>query len=304
MFILVLGTNNIVPDGFNNKLIYKFPNSVVLTDKYIAVSSIAMFYSWNNITKLLNNNTLYYTWGGVQISIVIPDGLYEIAQLNEYIQFEMITNGTYWYAATAASTFLYPFSVAVNATRYAIQLNTFTIPVNEAVYTCGVGVYSNGTFPVGGGFSSVQFPPNFNKIVGYTVLPTGFASYTSSVQVPTVATASTNYATYNSGVISYLSNTAPQVQPNSNVFLSLSNINNPYSQPSSIIYSITPTVAIGEQIIERPPNFMWTKLIDGTYNELRATFLGNDLSQLAIGDPNMQILLVVRDKDESFLGSK
>jgi hypothetical protein len=45
-------------------------------------------------------------------------------------------------------------------------------------------------------------------------------------------------------------------------------------------------------------------MIDGTYNELRLTFLGNDLSPLPIADPNMTILLTIRDKDEGFLAGK
>ena len=88
------------------------------------------------------------------------------------------------------------------------------------------------------------------------------------------------------------------MQPNNNVLFSLSNINNPYSQPSSIIFSLNPNVAVGEQIYEIPPNFMWNKMIDGTYNELRLTFLSNNLQPLIIADPNMTILLTIRDKDE------
>ena len=30
MFVIVLNQNNIVPDGQNNKLVYRFPNSVQL----------------------------------------------------------------------------------------------------------------------------------------------------------------------------------------------------------------------------------------------------------------------------------
>jgi len=49
---------------------------------------------------------------------------------------------------------------------------------------------------------------------------------------------------------------------------------------------------------------MWNKLIDGTYNELRLTFLSPTLQAIAINDPNMTILLTIRDKNESFLGNQ
>ena len=40
-------------------------------------------------------------------------------------------------------------------------------------------------------------------------------------------------------------------------------------------------------------------MIDGTYTELRLTLLGTDLQPLIINDPNMTILMTIRDKDES-----
>ena len=56
MFIIVLNQSNITPDGQNSELVYRFPNSVVFKDKYIAVSSIAMFYSWFNILDVKSIN--------------------------------------------------------------------------------------------------------------------------------------------------------------------------------------------------------------------------------------------------------
>ena len=57
MFIIVFNQSNIVNDGQNNKLVYKFPNSVNLKDKYIAVSEISIFYSWFNIASIYQNNS-------------------------------------------------------------------------------------------------------------------------------------------------------------------------------------------------------------------------------------------------------
>jgi hypothetical protein len=198
---------------------------------------------------------------------------------------------------------VYPFEILVNPTRYAIQLNTYLVPV-----ALPVGATVPGNFP---GWPTttqnpvVTFPGNFNIIVGY---PAGFvsnANVSNAYVPPSPPAANTNYvAKTAAGTLSYLSNVAPQVQPNNTVLLSLSNINNPYSQPSSIIYSLNPAVAVGEQIYQTPPNFMWNRLIDGTYNEMRLTFLGNDLQPLPIADPNMTILLTIRDKDEGFLAGK
>lgn len=296
---------NIVQDGLNNKLIYRFPNSVVFKDKYIAVSSISMYYSWFNITSSYANNTFTYTWtSGVStqiFTITVPDGLWDISAINNLIQYECIKNGTYW---TVSGVNYYPFELIINANRYAVQLNTYYIPTLGTAPS-GIVLPSNWAgYPTTSYNPIVTFPSGFNSIVGYTA---GFSSANNVGGTTTFGTptAATNYASVNTAdTISYLSNTAPQVQPYSSVLFSLSNINNPYTQPSSIIYSLNSNVGVGELISEKPPNFMWNKLIDGTYNELRLTFLGPNLVPLIINDPNMTILLTIRDKDEAFMSGK
>lgn len=304
MFVIVLNQNNIVPDGQNNKLVYRFPNSVQLKDKFIAVSNISMFYSWFNITSAQVNNTITYTWtvGAVSstITVNIPDGLYEIRDINSYLQWVMIQNGHY--LINSSGNNVYYLELIVNPNRYAIQLNTYLVPTSLPT---GFTAPSNfAGYPTQRFNPIVTFPPEFNNIVGY---PASFASNNNvnNAYVAPSPTAANNYVAKNGlGTLSYLSNVSPQVQPNNNVLFSISNINNPYSQPSSIIYSLNPNVAVGEQIYETPPNFMWNKLIDGTYNELRLTFLNTRLEPLIIKDPNMTILLAIRDRDEAVLGTK
>jgi len=305
MFVIVLNQTNLVQDGQNNKLVYRFPNSTILKDKYIAVSNVSMFYSWFNITSTSGNNTLTYTWtsGAVTTTynIIIPDGLYEISEINNYCQFVMIQNGTYWVNSVGDN--VYPFEILLNPQRYAVQINTYLVP--SSLPTGATVPVNFPGWPTTPQNPVITIPAKFNIIVGYTAGFATNANVNNAYVPPTPATVQTNYASkLSNGTLSYLSNTSPQVQPNNNVLFSISNINNPYSQPSSIIYSLNPNVAVGEQIYETPPNFMWNKLIDGTYSELRLTFLGNDLSPLIINDPNMTILLTIRDKDEGFLVGK
>lgn len=306
MFIIVLNQNNIVQDGGNNKLVYKFPNSINLTDKYVAVSSVSMFYSWNNIDEIYSNNTLTYTWTAnattTTYTITIPDGIYEISDLNSYFQYVMIQNLTYW--TNSSGQYVYPWEMSVNPTRYAIQINTFLVPTSATATTLGYTLPAGQSWPSFTRNSIITIPAAFNIIIGYNA---GFATSPniSNGYTPPTASASTNYESKNSaGTLSYLSNTSPQVQPNSNLLFNLSGINNPYTQPSGIIYSLNPSVASGEAINEKPPNFMWNKFINGTYNELRLSLLGTDLRPLQINDPNMTILLTIRDANEGFLTAK
>jgi hypothetical protein len=303
---IVLNQSNIVPDGKNNTLSYKFPNSVSFPHHEIAIQNITMYYSWENInTSPLSNDTFSYVWRvagtDTPYNIQIPNGLYEVSDLNYYLQYIFIKNGHY--LINSAGKNVYYAEFLVNATRYAVQINTFPVPTSAGwTYNSGTNqwtgntgtAYAGWTTPTAdtasgssawAGFPTTTFNPeltipnNLNKILGFST-PNPFKT------------------SINSGVgtnLSYVSDTSPQVQPNSSVYVAISNIANKYAIPNSIIYSLSPSVAFGEQIIEKPPQFAWNKLLSGTYNELRISILGINFQPLTILDPNMTLVLVIRD---------
>jgi len=279
---------NVVPDGQNSALVYNFPNSVRFPDHSIAIAKISMYYSWTNINaNPLNNNTFQYQLvvGAVTqpaVTVTIPDGVYEVSQLNEYLQYTFINAG--FYLINSSGQNVYYAEWIVNPTLYAIQINTYPVPTSlPAGYTQPAG------WP---GYPTVTYNPslilnaNFNKILGF---PAGFTT------------------ALNSGVgtiLSYTSTVAPQVQPNPTLYVASSGIQNIYASPSSIIYSVTPTVAVGEQIVDTPNEYAWSKLLEGTYSDIRLRFLGTDLNQIKLLDPTMTITLLIRDnKLEGFSGN-
>lgn len=291
MRTLVINSTNIVPDGENNKFIYKFPNSVLFKDDYVALSSVSIYYSWFNITSAFQNNIIQYVWDGVTFTINIPDGIYEVATLNALLQFSFIQNGHYLVDATGSNVYYAQF--LVNPARYAVQINTYLFPLAlPAGYSNPAGV----VFPAATFNPSIILPASINVILGYV------AGFTTDPNIGNafVPPAGDDFVSkLANGTLSYISTQAPNIQPNSSLLVALSNIDNAYAQPSSLIYTIVPSVAVGEIINERPPNFIWNKLIEGTYNELRLTILGTDLAPLKIRDPQITIVLVIRNKTES-----
>lgn len=305
MNTIVLNQTNIVQDGTNSSLVYRFPNSVQFDDHSVALAQAQMFYSWNNISSAQGNNTFTFNWtnvGGGNVyqtyTITIPDGLYEVSDINAFMQYVFInapslstsiispTPAAPFYLVDATGDNVYYATWSVNPTRYAIQLDTYAVPTALPVGWTNPG----GTLLPGQTFNPViTTPSSFNSIVG-------FASTFSSEQNQNNAGANpgTSVAWKLGSTYSYLSTTAPQVQPNSSVLLTLTGISNDLASPSSVIYSITPSVAIGGTIVEKPPEYNWAKLLRGTYNELRLQIVGADLSRLTIKDPNMTILLVIR----------
>jgi hypothetical protein len=307
---VVLNQSNVVPDGQNNKLVYNFPNSVAFPNHEIAIQSVYMYYSWVNINNAsLNNNLFYLYWptnryagNGTTfqtagaIAVDIPDGLYEIATLNQYLQWFSIKNG--YYLINDAGENVYYWEFIVNPSLYAIQLNLYPVPTalpaNWIAPTASavLGTAAFAGFPTTAWTPQVYLPfapgtgspsDNFYKIIGFA----------PGKAYPAAASTS-NY--------SIVSTTSPQVQPNPVVFLALSNIENNYATPSSIIGVVSPQVGFGELIQQEPPQFAWNKLLPGTYNSLRLSFVGTDKSQIQILDPQMTITLVIRDRRDVSLG--
>jgi hypothetical protein len=280
---VVLNSTNIAGTG-NNQLVYTFPNSVSFPNHLIAVQSINMYYSWANVNASpLNNNQFSYTWTvGAAVTtytLTVPDGLYEVSDLNYFLQYNMIKNGTY--LINAAGENVYYAEFIVNPNRYSVQINTYIVPTSlPAGWTAPTASVAEGTAAFVG-FPTTSITPiitligNFAALFGYTA---GYATTTST--------------TLN---LSFNSSTAPNIQPNSSLYLSISNISNKYAIPSSIIYNITPNVGFGEQIQERPPEFGWNKLLEGTYNQLRVQLLGHDFAPVQVLDPNMTIVLVIKE---------
>ena len=239
-----------------------------------------MYYAWRNIdSTLYGNNILTYTWEDVAnvqttYTINIPNGLYEIADINSYCQFVMIANGHYLVNASGQN--VYYFNLVVNPDLYAIQLNTYQFPIALPVgFTNPAGV----VFPTQTFKPQVATPSNFNLVIGFA------ASFISARDLGT-AYPNTD---------SYVSTVSPQVQPAPTLILNSSNVSNIYANPSTGIYAVTPNVAIGEIIIEKPPEFSWNKLINGTYAEMRIQFTTPDGLLVPILDPQMTIILAIRE---------
>ena len=295
---IVMNAKNVIQDGLNNKLVYSFPNSVSFPDHEIAVQSVNMYYSWTNIngTTLRNNSYqfLFPTTGGQYISTIIsmPDGIYEIRDMNAYLQYVMIQYG--WYISTPVGN-VYFAEWLVNPTEYAIQLNTYPCWTATQIAEAG-GTIPTPTFGAGWGTPDPVCP-----VISMTLLPDITTPMSNFYTI--IGYDPTFHSTVDSTInASFLSVVAPQVQPNPIVYLALSNIENKYANPGTIIGSISPSVAFGELISEVPPQFAWNKLLPGTYNNLRLALLGADFRPLDLLDGNMTIVLVIRDRKDISLG--
>jgi hypothetical protein len=318
MRTIVLNESNLVQDGQNNKLVYSFPNSVLFKNTYVALQSASLYYSWYNISSALGNNTYTFRFpntSGVMTTrtVVMPDGIYEVKDIDAYFQFYCLQNGYYWTTVTGEQVFFLKFEV--NVSLYSIQVCAYSPPYTSS--PASIGNPNNYTPAFGTALTATRqtlvpnFPANFTKTIGWPTpnqllsigVTTGIWTGVNFANAGTATGTGTHELvpwSWNAttGVVAYSSNNSPQVNPNGSIYISCSNINNPYAIPSTTIYAITPTGVAGSAIVEKPPQFCWNKFIDGTYNRIAVTFLGLDGRPISIRDPQMTILLAIKDGDE------
>jgi hypothetical protein len=269
---IVVDKTNLIGND-NNTFVYRFPSSVAFPNHEIALSSVDMYYAWYNVSAVLGNNTFSYVWtDGTTNTIVLEDGLYEINTINERLQFAFIANGHYLVDNLGSNR--YYINIAANTTRYATQIDVFVFPnALPAGWTNPAAV----VFPSANQIT-MTLPSRFNELLGFT------AGFTTTA--PTVAN------------LSFLSSTAPNIQPNNVLYVSVSNIDNKYGTPSGLVHRIVPNTTFGSLITENP-EFSFSPLHSGTYNQLQIQILGTDKSPIRILDPNIVITFLIKNKEQS-----
>ena len=285
-------TQNDIQNSDNNVLEYSLPTGAQFDNHEVCVESVALNYSWPNINgTTLNNDVFQYQWtvGSTTTThtVTLPEGLYELADINAYLQYVFIINGHYLKDADDNNVFYAEF--LVNANTYKFDLVTYPVPTSLPTGFSQPTANSAAGAAAWVGYPTTTFNPNikilstnnFNAIIGFAQ---GFESGLRSGT-------GTNHTSS--------STAAPQIHPNSNVFISLDNIQNKYAKPSTIIHNLVANTGFGSKIIDRPNEFAFNTLTKGQYNRLRVSILGTDLRPLKILDPDIVIVLLIRNKDDS-----
>lgn len=290
MNTIVLNQSNILAGSNNSTLVYNFPTSVRFENHQIAVQSVNLYYSWTNINSTsLKNNRFTFTWvvgtTTTTYTVIIPNGLYEISDINNFLQFTFIQKGMYLINATGQ--YVYYAEFLVNPNTYSVNIITYPVPTSLPsgwslpVSNIQTGAVAFPGFPTETFNPLITIPANFSLIMGYN----------------------TNFQTsQNTGVntiLTYTSSISPQIQPNPTALMTISNISNEYSSPSSVLHSVVPDVGFGELIKSIPNEYVWCKLLKGTISSLFVRFVGQDANNLNILDPNMSIILLIRETPKS-----
>lgn len=280
MPIIILTSNNLVnKNSGNNRLVYEFQQGgIQFKNNEIALGTAQLYYSWDNISVANKNNTYSYTWvNGLTYTVTMPDGNYSIDDINTYLQSVMVSN-THYLVNTANGDFIYYIQWETNETFYSVQLNEYVVPSVLPV---------NTALPVGATWvlPAVASTPRVNILANAFRNITGFNAGTYPPAVPQATT------------YSVLSSIAPQVNPISSLQFTCSIASNPYSSQSRSIYATgVPETLFGGQILISVPEYAFTKLVDGNYNQFQVEILDQNGNPVILKDPQISIMLIIRDK--------
>ena len=296
MRTLILNSTNIVQGTNNSILSYEFAGGNINLKKgqKVALASLQMYYSTFNITAANRNNTYQYTWvNGTTYNVVMPDGFYDVAALNNYLHFVMLQNGHYLVTSTGA--FVYLLEMTINPTLYAVEVNCFGISVAVAAANLWV-LPAAPTWVLPNNFIVPELnvpasPQQFGLVIGFAAgsYPNATIAGVPPAQVQTPAYTTTQ---------TFVSSVAPQVTPLSSFILTCSLINNNYAVPNNLIYSFAPVGTIGQQFTIAPNQYVFIDVLPAQYNRFNVQFIDQNFRPVAIQDPNMIIQLVISDPDE------
>jgi len=97
------------------------------------------------------------------------------------------------------------------------------------------------------------------------------------------------------------SNNAPEVSPVSAIVMLCSLCHNPYSSPTTILYSFPPEGSFGQEISIQPPEIIYTDCKHGAFSSLDIEFLDQNLNPISILDKAITVQLSIKNKHKENL---
>lgn len=277
---LIITRNNLVA-GSTNTYKYNFSSNVDMGNIDIGLGSASIWFSWRNITAAKGNNTfsiIHPTLAGSStLNLTIPDGGYDISDLNNYLRYYLVNNGYYIQNNSTNEQIVY-CKLQVNPSIYAVEFVSYPMPTAlPSGYTAGSAI----TFP-----ATVKGPQLIVNQAGFgTVI--GFALGTFPAVQPTVLTTST-------------STLVPQVSDVTNVVLTLDSAMNPFAPNSKVIHSISPAgYAYASLIKSEPSEISWVPQQSGWRQSITIQLVNQNLIPLEQYDTDVTIKLLLRYRDQS-----
>jgi hypothetical protein len=283
---------------YGNTILVKFPYVQSFSQCEIALGNLYCFYSWFNIMASFGNNTFSYNWpnssgGYTNYPVTVPDGFYQIDDLNNYFQQVQLDNGTYLLTSSTNSTPVFFLTWASNVTFYATTVTSMVVP-SAAVNPNGYVLPADYAPAAGGALPPT--PSNPQLVILPTSAPAGsntpgLYSFSKSLGI-----SPGTYPPTNVGVFYNINGQfSPIIESTSNIYVTCNLVNTNALTPfAKVLYTFSPTVAFGSQIQEKPFFPLFMQVADGYYQDVVITLRDENYQPLNIRDAHISLVLLIR----------
>jgi hypothetical protein len=279
---LIITKNNLVP-GSTNTYTYNFSSNVDMSNIDIGLGSASIWFSWRNITSAKNNNKFSIIHptnaGNTTLSLTIPNGGYNISDINNYLRYYLVNNGYFIQNTSSGEQVVYA-KFQVNPSTYTVEFVSYPMPTSlPSGFTAGSAI----TFP-----TTTRAPQLIVSQAGFGKV-IGFALGTFPATQQTILSTSS-------------STLVPEVSDVTNVVLTLDSAMNPFAPNSKVIHSISPAGYAYASLIKSEPNeISWVPQQSGWRQSITLQLVNQNLIPIEQYDTDVTIKLLLRMRDQSSL---
>lgn len=124
------------------------PNITNVENYYVALTNLAMWYSFYNISSRLGNNTMVYNDGTTDYNVTFPDGVYNVEDIDGYLKRVMKENNTY--SGSTPAVYYIEIKADYATGRVLLEISnsysvTFDSKLNDLLGFIGTSYSSNTT---------------------------------------------------------------------------------------------------------------------------------------------------------------
>lgn len=290
------GTNN----QFPNTLRIPFPVAQKFARAEITLHSLNIPYSWFNISAQQGNNVFQFAMptGSTYntFNVTIPDGFYEIDDLNTFFQLFLLTNQCYtWLTSDTTQTPIFYIDWVSNPTYYRTTIFASPVPAAGGLYSYPANYAGTGVPPTSSVCPSIIIGPvgansNSNAYPAGSVTP-GAYSFSKTLGFSPGAYPPANTTTaYNAN-----GQFPPMIETTNIINVEINCVSNSSISPNPrVIAQLSPNTGFGSLITYQPFQPLWLPITDGQYESLTIRFLDEFMTPINNQDGNITGALKVR----------
>jgi hypothetical protein len=268
-------------DKSQSKFIYRLKIPQKYESMQVGLASISIYNQFFNVSQAYGNNQITIIWINlVSFTYTIPDGYYNVSDLNYFLQNKMISDKLYMTSTApgASSSYLFFVEFIIDANRYAVQLNVYTVPSSATADTKQWAkpdgsswiLLTNNTTP------QITFNDSFGKLIGYTG-----ATYPSSIGFTD---------------IQYNSNLTPEISKVTSLILNTNLINNINISPSNCLNSIPVKNSFGDQMDYSGGFVLYSDIQSNYFNQIEISISDQTNNTISLIDTDCTIILSIKNK--------